>query len=230
MDDILKAKVLDYLSGFITDNKKQKMDRVLQERTRHITVVVEDIRNAHNASAVLRSCECLGIQDVHVIENEHVYEVNPCVTQGSADWVDLHRYGQSGHFSTPDCYEALRDMGYCIVATTLERSNTTLDELPIDRKLAIVFGEEESGLTEYAQDNADLRMRIPMSGFTQSFNISVSAAITIYSLTSRLRSSDVVWHLNESEVLDLKYRWSRRIVNRGDLLEKKFLEELGSAE
>lgn len=226
MDDALKLKVIEYLSKFVTDNRKSRIDSVLADRTRYVTVVLEDICNTHNASAVIRSCECFGVQDIHIIENENQYSVNPCVTQGSAEWVDLVRYNETGAANTEVCLKRLKSDGYRLVATALEGHDCILDELPIDRPLALMFGNEENGLSDHALKMADHRMIIPMYGFTQSLNISVSAALTLHHLIPKIHNAEIDWHLSDSEILDLKYRWIKRIVRRGALLEKRFLDSL----
>jgi tRNA (guanosine-2'-O-)-methyltransferase len=226
MDDALKLKVIEYLSEFVTDSRKSRIDSVLASRTRYVTVVLEDICNTHNASAVVRSCECFGVQDIHIIENENEYSINPCVTQGSAEWIDVARYNKVGARNSEACLDKLKVRGYCLVATTLEGHDCILEELPIDRPLAIMFGNEENGLSDHALKMADHRMIIPMYGFTQSLNISVSAALTLHHLIPKVHNSDIDWHLSDSEILDLKYRWIKRIVRRGALLEKRFLDSL----
>ncbi|MFH1894148.1 MAG: RNA methyltransferase [Candidatus Zixiibacteriota bacterium] len=226
MNEEIKRTIIAYLTEFVTESRMNRMDSVLADRTRYVTVVLEDICNAHNASAVIRSCECFGAQDVHIIESENEYSVNPCVTQGSAEWIDIIRYNEPGAINSETCLERLKASGYRLVATTLDEHDCVLDDLPIDRPLAIMFGNEEKGLTDYAMKQADMRMIIPMFGFTQSFNLSVSAALTLHSIVPRLHDSEIDWHLSEGEILDLKYRWMKRIVRRSDLLERRFLESL----
>lgn len=226
MDKEIKRAITEHLSEFVTESRLNRMDVVLGDRTRYVTVVLEDICNAHNASAVIRSCECYGVQDVHIIENENEYSVNPCVTQGSAEWIDIIRYNEPEENNSKTCLERLKASGYRLVATTLNGHDCVLDDLPIDKPLALMFGNEENGLTDYAMKQADIRMMIPMFGFTQSFNLSVSAAISLHHIIPGLRPTEVDWHLTEGEVLDLKYRWMKRIVRRSDLLEQKFLESL----
>ncbi len=225
MNNDLKRAVTEHLSECVLESRLETIDSVIADRTRYVTVVLEDIHKPHNASAVIRSCECLGVQDVHVIENHNVYETKEIVTQGSSDWIDLHRYNRSDAANTEACFAALRSSGYRIVATTLDNSDCRLQDLPLDSKLAIVFGDEEAGLTKFAINNADIRMTIPMYGFTQSFNLSVSAAITLHQVIQRLRESEIDWHLTEDELLDLRYRWIKQSVNRSDAIERRFLQE-----
>ena len=216
--------LLDFLSQFITDDRKQRFEEVLAWRTRHVTVVLEDIFQPHNASAVLRSCELRGIQDVHIVENNFQYDVNPDVVMGSNKWLNLYHYN-GAEFNTPGAYNRLHELGYKIIATCPHRNDYTPETLPLDQPVALVFGTEKLGLSDFAVENADMHIRIPMFGFTESYNISVSAALLLYSLTNRLHdSSDIDWHLSENEKNQLRLEWTRRTLNRIRQYERKFVE------
>jgi tRNA (guanosine-2'-O-)-methyltransferase len=213
---------LDFLYQFITDDRKERFEQVLQNRTRHLTVVLEDIFQPHNASAVLRSCDLTGVQDVHIIENNFTFDVNPDVVMGSTKWLDIHRYNEE-EFNTPAVIEQLKSKGYQIVATCPHRDDYTPETLPLDRPVALFFGTEKTGLTDYVLDHADQYVRIPMVGFTESFNISVSAALLVYTLTRRLREqTDLDWHLSEEEKNEVRLEWSKRTLNRIRQYERKF--------
>lgn len=214
--------LLDFLTQFITDERKLRFEEVLSFRTRHVTVVLEDIFQPHNASAVLRSCDLRGIQDVHIVENNFQYDVNPDVVMGSNKWLNLYHYN-SAEFNTPAVFERLHERGYQIVATCPHRDDYTPDTLPLDRPVALVFGTEKLGLSDYAVEHADMHVRIPMFGFTESYNISVSAALLLYTLTDRLHAStDIDWHLTEEEKNELRLEWTRRTLNRIRQYERKF--------
>jgi len=218
------AAMLAFLTQFITDERRQRFEEILDYRTRHVTVVLEDIFQPHNASAVLRSCELRGIQDVHIVENMNHYDVNPEVVMGSTKWLNLYHY-EGKEFNTPDAYGLLHERGYKIVATCPHRDDFTPDTLPLDQPIALVFGTEKLGLSDYAVENADMHVRIPMFGFTESYNISVSAALLLYSLTNRLHNStDIPWRLTEEERNALRLTWTRRSLSRIRQYERKFLE------
>ena len=218
------AAMLSFLSQFITDERRQRFEEVLDFRTRHITVVLEDIFQPHNASAVLRTCDLRGIQDIHIVENTNHYDVNPDVVLGSTKWLNLNYYEEK-EFNTPAAYDHLHSMGYKIVATCPHRDDFTPDTLPLDQPIALVFGTEKLGLSDYAVENADMHVRIPMFGFTESYNISVSAALLLYSLTIRLhQSTDIDWHLTEEERNALRLVWTRRSLSRIRQYERKFKE------
>ena len=229
MTDQLKQQLYAYLANFATTNKREKIEQVVAYRTRYLTVVLEDIYQAQNASAVIRSCDCFGVQDLHVIENRNQFAIKVGVTQGASKWVDIHRYNQQDTSNTQLCLQTLKRQGYRIIATSPHRNDSPLADLSLDGKMALVFGAEELGLSQEALALADEFVHIPMFGFTESFNISVSVAICLYHITTALHQSEMPWQLTPEEALNVKLSWIKKVVNRADLLEKKFLRESGIA-
>jgi tRNA (guanosine-2'-O-)-methyltransferase len=205
-------QVISELSGFITERRMELFEQVLRYRTRYITVALEDIYQPHNASAVLRSCECFGIQDIHIIENKNEYRINPDVVMGATKWLELRRYREK-EFNTSDAIMELRQKGYRIVATTVRDGSVPLEEFDVTKgKFALFFGTELTGLTDSMLEEADEYLMIPMRGFTESFNISVSAAIMLHHLTQSMYKSDVDWPLSEKEKDDLLVKWLRKSI------------------
>jgi tRNA (guanosine-2'-O-)-methyltransferase len=220
-----KCEFYEFFCNFATENRKQRFEEVINNRTRFLTIVLEDIYQPQNASAVLRTCDCFGIQDVHIIENANKYQVNPDVALGSSNWLTLYNYNTK-EANTADCLNNLKKQGYTLIAATPHENDLLLDDITIDRKTAIIFGTEKGGLSEAAHKFADSYMKIPMYGFTESFNISVSAAITLFSLTERLRKSEIDWHLSKEELIDIKIEWIKKSVSSSELIEKQYLQQL----
>lgn len=216
--------LLNHLLEFVSENKRNKFDEIIQFRTRYLTIVLEDIYQPHNASAVLRSCDCFGIQDVHIIENSNKYEVNPDVALGSSKWLSMFKYNSKDH-NTRTCLAKLKSQGYRIVAATPHENGYLLDELPLDQKTALVFGTEMQGLTSIALEMSDAFVKIPMYGFTESFNISVSAALSLYHITEKLRRSDIHWQLGKDDIMKIRLSWARQVVKNADLIENRFLKQ-----
>lgn len=216
-------EAIKFLSQFLTDRRKDLIEDVLSKRTRHVTVVLEDVFKAQNASAVLRTCECQGIQDIHIIENNHKYDVNPDVVKGATKWLSINKYLKNdGVNNTPVCFSHLKAKGYKVVAVD-PRGKKEIEDLPIDEPLAIVFGTEYYGLSDLARQEADDLVAIPMFGFTQSYNLSVSAALCLQSLTSRLRGSSVSWEIPTNESNLLKLEWYKGQVRDADnMLSRHF--------
>ncbi len=221
------------LAPFISDNKRALFDRIAQERTRHVTVVLEDIYQPHNASAVVRTADLVGVQDVHIIENRNKYTVNPDVTLGSSKWINMVRYRDREADNAEACVAALKGKGFRIVATSPRADSVTPETIPLDRPMAFCFGTELTGLSDGMMKHADTFLRIPMHGFTESYNISVSAAIVLYTVMQRLRSSGVHWRLGNDERDAIKLTWARKVVHSAQHIEARFnkeAEEGGKAE
>lgn len=218
----MSKALVNYLSGFVTANRLKRFDEVLQHRTRHLTVVLEDIYQPHNAAAVLRSCDCFGIQDVHVIENDNKFEANPDVALGSFKWLSIYKHNQK-ESNTTDCIASLKRSGYKIVVTSPHKNDCSIEELDITKKTALFFGTEMRGATPVAFEQADAFVKIPMVGFTESLNISVSAAVSLFTLSSRLKKSNIDWKLTEEEEIEIRLQWLRNTIQKPELLEKEFL-------
>jgi tRNA (guanosine-2'-O-)-methyltransferase len=215
-------ELIAHLGEFLTEGRVQKFKDVIEQRTRHVAVVLEDIYQPQNASAVVRSADCFGIQDVHVIENKYKYKVNPHVALGAADWVDLHKYKKNEN-NTIECLTALKQQGYRIIATTPHTNNYEISDLPIQQKFALVFGTEKFGISDDVKNMADDFVKINMYGFTESFNISVSAALSMYELSKRIRTDEHInWQLNPEEKNELLLKWMRKSLSSSDLILKAY--------
>lgn len=213
-------ELYEQLSGFISDNKRSLFDRIAPLRTRHVTVVLEDIYQSQNASAVLRTCDLVGVQDVHVIENRNMYKVDQQVALGSSQWVDIIPY-RTHEDNTRACMQALRAKGYHIIATSPRGDACTPHSIDLQQPMAFCFGTELTGLSDTLISEADAHLRIPMYGFTESYNISVSAAITLFTVMERLRNSEVDWRLDDDASLALRLQWVRTILQSAELIEAR---------
>lgn len=217
-----KTRLYERMTEFFSENKRDLFDRLVKNRTRHICVVLEDIFQSHNASAVLRSCDCFGVQDIHVVEKHNAFNPAEDVAVGSSKWVDYYK-----HPSITEAYDTLRAKGYKIIATLPHEKDTMIGDLDIHQPVALVFGTELTGLTQEAIDHADGYVKIPMYGFTESFNISVCAALSLFSLTERMRKDPSIhWQLTDEEQTTLKLFWSMQVVKEG----RKILERLISSQ
>ncbi len=220
----IDTKLRTYLEGFITENRKDLFKKILKDRTRHFTVVLEDIYQQHNSSAVIRSCDIFGLQDVHVIENKYNSKVSRHVAKGSQKWLSFNRYNQDKN-NTIDCLESLKVNGYQVIATTPHNDSCVLHDFDITKKTAFVFGVEKAGVSEDVLKNADGFLKIPMVGFTESLNISVAAAIILENLTSKLRNSHVNWQLTKKEQDVLYGNWIEKTIKNIDQIKEHFLRQ-----
>jgi tRNA (guanosine-2'-O-)-methyltransferase len=192
-------------------------DSIALQRTNHIAVVLEDINKEHNASAVLRTCDCFGIQQLEVIEKNQDFTVHRDIAMGATKWVDITSYS-SGKNPNIQCLNQLKSKGYKIVATT-PHTNMTINDLDISQPIALVFGTERDGISDEIRDHSDELIKIPMYGFIESFNISVSAAIILSTLRNKLESSTLNWKLTDEEQTQLKIKWCTKIIRNGEKVE-----------
>ncbi|GAB5408982.1 MAG: RNA methyltransferase [Balneolaceae bacterium] len=225
MDLETRNDLINYLKGFTTDARWETINKVLANRTNHITLVLEDLHKPHNANAVLRSCDGFGIQDVHIIENNTEFDSDKQVSMGSHNWLTLNRYNESHKDNIKLCFDRLKQEGYQVLATTPHEQDQNLNEISVNRKTALVFGTERKGISERVKELADGFVKIPMYGFSESFNISVSAAICLYDLRTRLEKSNVEWGLDIEYQNMLKLKWLKQTIKASDNLIEKFLAE-----
>jgi tRNA (guanosine-2'-O-)-methyltransferase len=222
MYDLEYQKALtDYLDGFVSERRKGRLVEVLEERTNHLTVVLEDVYQSHNFSAVLRSADIFGIQNIHFIENRNKYKISEDVSMGSTQWLTLNRY-QKFENNTRECITQLKNKGYRIVATSLNERSVTLDQLNVDKPIALIFGTELTGISEDVQDMADEFVYLPMFGFTESFNISVCAALCMHELSTKIRAQVPDYKLTESEKKEIYLEWLKVSVKKHELMIKEF--------
>ncbi|TBX66629.1 TrmH family RNA methyltransferase [Flavobacterium silvisoli] len=208
---------LAYLEDFLTDSRKERFAAVLANRTNHFTIAMEDVYQLHNTSAVMRSCEVFGIQQLNVIEQKFGKRIDTQIAMGAQKWVDINRFN-----TMQNCMDSLREKGYQIIATTPHNDSCMLHEFDITKKSAIFFGTEKEGLSQEVIDQADGFIKIPMVGFTESLNISVSAAIIIQDITTRLRQSEVNWKLTEEEILNKRLLWAKNSIKDIKRIEERY--------
>ena len=213
----LDNQLLEHLLSYLTERRKELFKEVCSKRTKHFTVVTEDVYQLHNTSAVMRSCDVFGIQELHVIEEKLGKKIDREIAMGAQKWVNIHR-----HHSTDVCIDVLKKEGYQIIATSPHNNATEISEFDITKKSAFFFGKEKDGLSNTVLNNADGFLKIPMYGFTESLNISVSAAIILQSVVSRLKDSDIDWKLTESEKKELIFHWTKMTIKSADQIIDRF--------
>lgn len=213
---MIDLKLLAYLEEFISENRKQRFVEILAERTNYLTVAVEDVFQMHNTSAVVRSCESFGVQTAHLIEDRNGQHLDEEIAMGAQKWVDIKRYQNS-----KQVIDSLREKGYKIVATSPHADSSLLQDFKLDSKTALFFGTEKNGLSDYVLENSDAYLKIPMVGFTESLNISVSAAIILQHLTTQLKASDADWKLTEEQMFETRLDWTKKSIKSiNDILER----------
>lgn len=214
---------VEYLRDFVSDARNELFDRLIQERTEYVTVVLEDLFQSHNQSAVMRSADCYGIQNVHLIENRNAYDVSSTVSQGAREWLSVCRHKELEQ-NTQATIDELKQAGYRIIATTPHTNDVLVDDLELGKgKMAFFFGTELTGLSQQVITQADEFVKVPMYGFTESLNVSVCAAIIMYSVKQRLRMDDRIdWHLLATRKYEVLLEWYRKSVKASDEILERF--------
>ena len=223
---MIDHKYIEYLEQFVTDKRRILFGKVLDERTRHFTVAIEDIYQPHNASAVVRSFEIFGIQDVHVVQNKYKFYASNQVAKGAQKWLDFKLFKEKDTNNTLACIDDLRKNGYKIIATTPHNDSCVLQDFDITEKSAFFFGVEKEGLSKDVMDNADGYLKIPMVGFTESLNISVAAAIILQSMNEKLKKSNVNWQLSEHEKSTLYLDWLEKSIKSIKNIKEYYYSEI----
>lgn len=213
---MIDMELLNYLEEFISENRKERFTEILSQRTNYITVAVEDVYQMHNTSAVVRSCESFGVQTAHLIEGKYGKRLDEEIAMGAQKWVDIKRYQNS-----KEAIDTLKNKGYKIVATSPHADSSLLQDFKLNGKTALFFGTEKNGLSDYVLENSDASLKIPMVGFTESLNISVSAAIILQHVTTQLKSSNINWQLTEDELWERRLDWTKKSIKSiDDILER----------
>ena len=225
MESSLKLELIEYLSQFLTEERLHLFQEKLKERSNRITLVLEDVFQSRNISAAMRSADCFGIQNIHIIENKNNFVKDKSVSLGAGKWINIKQYNTEEN-NTINCLKKLKKEGYQIIATSPHNTNISLEEIDVkNNKIAIILGTELTGLSEKALSFADKRMKINMYGFTESLNISVSAAICCQSISSKMRKETTGWEVTEEEKTDILLNWIRNSIKSGKQIEEKFLDD-----
>ncbi len=214
---MIDIQLLKYLESYLTEKRLNRFNEVLSQRTKHFTVATEDVYHLHNTSAVMRSCEVFGIQELSIIEEQSGKTIDREIALGAQKWVDLNRYD-----TAMDCIRNIKEKGYQIVATTPHTNDCLLEDFDVTKKSCFFFGRETEGLTQDVLDHADCFLKIPMVGFTESLNISVSAAIILQEVTTKLKQTDIAWQLTEKERNEKKLDWIKKTIHSYDKIVERF--------
>lgn len=215
------SEAYQFLLPYLTEARRESLNTVLSQRTRHLTVLLEDVYSSQNASAILRSCDCFGIQDVHLAEQRQPYKLHTNITRGAEKWLSIRNHGAE---STVRAIASLKADGYRVMATSPHEQASSIDDIDMGaEKIALVFGNERDGISPDAEAHADGLVYVPMVGFSESLNVSVTVALCLYSLRNKLLSSGKDWRLSNEEYEQLQFDWARKSVKSADdLLRLKY--------
>lgn len=216
---VAPERIVSMLAPHMTERRLRRIREVVAERTRSVVPVVEGLVNTGNVSAVMRSAEALGYQDFHVVKGENErYKHSQRTAGGAEQWLDLWRWNGPVSWA-----EHMRDRGYRLVATHLHADTVPIRELDFTEPTALVFGNEEEGVSDAMMDEVDAACVVPLPGFTESFNVSVAAAVALYhAQQDRLDRQGQHADLSAAEQTRLVARFCLRSVTEpGQIIERK---------
>lgn len=226
MDAALITQLIELLSPNLTPARSKLIDQVLKKRTRHFTIVIEDIFQDHNAGAIVRTCDCMGVQDVHIIERYNTFKPSVRISKGALKWVDSHFYTEQ-EGGTIECIQSLKKQGYQIIATSPHEQDCSTDDFDITQKSAFFLGAEKKGVSQTVLTHADGFVRIPMYGFTESYNVSVACALLLQTLTQKMRQDPTLeWQLGKEEYNAKKLEWITKSIPNGEKMMQYYLHQL----
>ncbi len=226
MNKAFKSFAKGELEPLLTERRQAKLKGILEDRLTYMSVVLEDIYNPQNSNAVLRSCDCFGIQNVHIIETVNPHEQRQEVSKGSDKWISHHYYSDPAINNTVECIKALKEKGIRVVATKATQDAVALRDFDVSKgPFALVLGNELHGITAEMDELADEYIHIPMCGFTQSLNLSVAGALCIHHLRQELMEKSIDWRLTEDEKLDIHLQWIVNTLPNGHYMLKRMYED-----
>ncbi len=220
----INSELIRHLSQFVVEERLQLFEKKIQDRTQYITVVLENIFQSRNIAASIRSADCFGIQDVHIVENENIFNNDSEVSMGAEKWVTINRNKQEKN-NTIQTIQYLKSKGYQIIATTPHNTDCDLYDININQgKIALFFGSEVKGCSKEMLEIADKKIKIPIYGFTESYNISVSVALCLQHLTYNMRQSNVKWQLPISQAEQVMTQWLTNSIKSGEKIKEDYLK------
>ncbi len=213
-------KIFQHLQQFLTDERLEKINHFAPESSDFVLPVIEDVFQFRNAAAIVRSVEACGFHKIIAMESEHEFNPNLRVTKGAETWVEVEKLPHN-----LDSLREIKNRGYKILAVSPENNATMLSDYDLKEPVALVFGTEAAGVSEEILDFADETLAIQMYGFTQSFNVSVAAAICVYELKQKLLRSNLDYKLSEEKLWEMKVRWAMNSIKSGEQILAKYLRE-----
>jgi tRNA (guanosine-2'-O-)-methyltransferase len=194
--------IIEALRPQTSDERMERIENVLDARVDSVTVVIENLYDPHNGAAAMRSVEAFGLTTMHFVDPGERFTASSKVTIGCDKWVNSEH-----HQGIDNCAKAIHEQGGLLYAT-LPDADLTLEDVDVSKPVALVFGNEHDGLSERAIEVCDRAVRIPMFGFTRSFNLSVSVALCLSRVTARRREHlGASGDLEEAERTRLRARW-----------------------
>lgn len=214
------SPLYQYLQQFLTQERFEKIDFFATQSSDFVLPVMEDVYQFRNAAAIVRSAEACGFHKIIAMEKHNVFQPNLDLTKGADTWVEVEKVP-----AKLSSIKEIKNRGYKIVAVSPEKNAVSLPDFEITEPVALTFGTEWKGVSDEILDFADETLSIPMYGFTQSFNVSVAAAICFYELKQKLIKANVSHFLDEEKALRMKIRWAVNSIRSGNEILEKYLRD-----
>ena len=207
------AAVSAALLPLVSDERVARIDRVLAARLQSVAAIVEDTYDPHNAAATIRTCEALGLQDLHVVAASAGFAAVKGITLGAHQWIDVHGWARA-----EDAVAALHARGVRVYAA-MPGASASIDDADVTAPVAVMFGNEHAGLSDAAVRACDATVAVPMFGFTESFNLSVTVALAASRLAARRRAHlGATGDLDDARRIRLRARWLAASVRAAELV------------
>ncbi len=218
-----KKELFLHLSKHLSETKLPLFEQVWSNRNSALRLVLENIYQPLNASAILRTADALGVHWIDVVENEHPWTINRKIAKGALDWLKIEK-----HQEVTAVLNLAKLQGFEIAVTDFSPEAISIYEYVPTRPVALVMGTELSGISKKVKEMADVSLVIPMTGFSKSLNVSVAAGIAISHLTLPTQSLSSQFPFQEEEKYDAFIQWARHSIYWSDALVKEFMEEIKS--
>jgi len=215
-----KKALYQRFCSVLTPERQQKFEQVWNQRNTCLHLVLENIYQSLNASAIVRTADAMGVQYLHVLEDEHPWEMNRKISKGAMDWMDIQRSKDPREMML-----SLKSKGFELVVTDFSPNAIDIEDYQPKRPVALVMGTELTGISDVARELADVSVVIPMSGFSQSLNVSVATGIAISQLSRKTKHLKTTFPPTDEERLDALNLWSKNAIYWSDQIIRDFLAE-----
>ncbi len=215
-----KQELLRRFEEVLTPERRQRFDEVWGQRNSCLRLVLENIYQSLNASAIVRTADALGIHHLHIVEDEHPWTINRKISKGALDWLQLENTK-----SVEDTLLSLKSKGFQIAVTDFTPDSISIYDYNPTSPVAVVMGTELTGISETARKMADVSLVIPMMGFTQSLNVSVAAGIILSQLSPKTRALNDTFPYSEEQRLDAMLHWSKNAIYWSNTIVAQFMSE-----
>lgn len=209
------------LSQCLLPQRRERLATAAYARTRWVTVAFDSLAHSHNVNAVLRTCECLGIQDVHLVTGGVPLQAYRNISRGALEWLSVHEYA-----TLADQLNSLRAAGYRLVGTAPHQGSESVSVVDFEpagaAPIALLFGQEKYGMSDEALAAVELSVYVPMVGLTESLNVSVAAGMLLGSLLEKMDREGFDYRLNRHESDVLLLSWLKKSVKSADLILSRY--------